>query len=81
MWLRNAYIGDIVWPVPLSLTETRPSGKQNTGRSGAFAGPLAAAGASVFIGAKRLTVTVGCYIRLEISHGCFHLVGDACVFL
>jgi quinoprotein glucose dehydrogenase len=47
----NANTGDIAWRVPLGITETLPAGKQNTGRSGAFAGPIATAGGLVFIGA------------------------------
>jgi quinoprotein glucose dehydrogenase len=47
----NANTGDIVWQVPLGITETLPPGKQNTGRAGAFAGPIATAGGLVFIGA------------------------------
>jgi glucose dehydrogenase len=47
----NANTGDIAWQVPLGITETLPPGKQNTGRSGAFAGPIATAGGLVFIGA------------------------------
>jgi quinoprotein glucose dehydrogenase len=47
----NANTGDIAWQVPLGITEGLPEGKQNTGRSGAFAGPIATAGGLVFIGA------------------------------
>jgi quinoprotein glucose dehydrogenase len=47
----NANTGDIVWQVPLGITESLPAGKQNTGRAGAFAGPIATAGGLVFIGA------------------------------
>jgi quinoprotein glucose dehydrogenase len=47
----NANTGDIAWQVPLGITEGLPPGKQNTGRSGAFAGPIATAGGLVFIGA------------------------------
>ena len=47
----NANTGDIAWEVPLGITEGLPSGKQNTGRAGAFAGPIATAGGLVFIGA------------------------------
>ncbi len=47
----DANTGDIVWQVPLGITEGLPPGKQNTGRSGAFAGPIATAGGLVFIGA------------------------------
>ncbi len=37
----NANTGDIAWQVPLGITEGLPEGKQNTGRSGAYAGPIA----------------------------------------
>ena len=47
----NANTGDIAWQVPLGITEGLPEGKQNTGRAGAFAGPIATAGGLVFIGA------------------------------
>lgn len=47
----NANTGDIAWQVPLGITEGLPPGRQNTGRSGAFAGPIATAGGLVFIGA------------------------------
>lgn len=47
----NANTGEIAWQVPLGVTEGLPPGKQNTGRSGAFAGPIATAGGLVFIGA------------------------------
>ncbi len=47
----NANTGDIVWSVPLGITEGLPPGKQNTGRPGAFAGPIATGGGLVFIGA------------------------------
>ena len=47
----NANTGDIAWQVPLGITESLPAGKQNTGRAGAFAGPIATAGGLVFIGA------------------------------
>jgi quinoprotein glucose dehydrogenase len=47
----NANTGDIAWQSPLGITEGLPAGKQNTGRSGAFAGPIATAGGLVFIGA------------------------------
>jgi len=40
-----------VWTVPLGITEELPEAKQHTGRSGAFAGPIATAGGVVFIGA------------------------------
>ena len=36
--------------MPLGITEGLPAGKQNTGRSGAFAGPIATAGGLVFTG-------------------------------
>jgi quinoprotein glucose dehydrogenase len=47
----NTNTGDIVWQVPLGITEGLPPGKQNTGRPGAFAGPIATGGGLVFIGA------------------------------
>ena len=47
----NANTGDIAWQVPLGITEGLPEAKQHTGRSGAFAGPIATAGGLVFIGA------------------------------
>ena len=47
----NVNTGEIVWQVPLGLTEQLAPGKQNTGRPGAFAGPIATAGGLVFIGA------------------------------
>ena len=47
----NANTGEIAWQVPLGITEGLPPGKQNTGRAGAFAGPIATAGGIVFIGA------------------------------
>lgn len=46
----NANTGDIVWQVPLGLTEALPQGKQRTGNSGS-AGPTVTAGGLVFIGA------------------------------
>src|SRR5207248_9021688 len=47
----NANTGEIAWQVPLGITEGLPEGKRNTGRPGAFAGPIATAGGLVFIGA------------------------------
>jgi glucose dehydrogenase len=47
----NANTGDIAWQVPLGVTDFLPPEKRNTGRSGAFAGPIATAGGLVFIGA------------------------------
>ncbi|HEY7338630.1 MAG TPA: PQQ-binding-like beta-propeller repeat protein [Bryobacteraceae bacterium] len=47
----NVNTGNIAWQVPLGITESLPPGKQNTGRAGAFAGPIASAGGLVFIGA------------------------------
>ena len=47
----NVNTGDIAWQAPLGITEGLPAGKQNTGRAGAFAGPIATAGGLVFIGA------------------------------
>ena len=46
----NANTGDIAWQVPLGITEGLPEAKQHTGRSWAFAGPIATAGGLVFIG-------------------------------
>jgi quinoprotein glucose dehydrogenase len=37
--------------VPLGVTDFLPPEKRNTGRSGAFAGPIVTAGGLVFIGA------------------------------
>ncbi|HTW65464.1 MAG TPA: pyrroloquinoline quinone-dependent dehydrogenase [Bryobacteraceae bacterium] len=47
----NANTGEIAWQTPLGVTDFLPPGKQNTGRAGAFAGPIATAGGLVFIGA------------------------------
>jgi quinoprotein glucose dehydrogenase len=47
----NVNTGEIAWQVPLGITEGLPEGKQNTGRAGAFGGPIATAGGLVFIGA------------------------------
>jgi glucose dehydrogenase len=47
----NINTGEIAWTVPLGITEELPEAKQHTGRSGAFAGPIATAGGLVFIGA------------------------------
>jgi quinoprotein glucose dehydrogenase len=47
----NINTGEIAWSVPLGITEELPEAKQHTGRSGAFAGPIATAGGLVFIGA------------------------------
>ncbi len=47
----NITTGEIAWTVPLGITEELPEAKQHTGRSGAFAGPIATAGGLVFIGA------------------------------
>jgi glucose dehydrogenase len=47
----NANTGDIAWQVPLGVTDFLPPEKRNTGRAGAFAGPIATAGGLVFIGA------------------------------
>jgi quinoprotein glucose dehydrogenase len=48
----NANTGEIAWQVPLGITDILPPEKRNTGRSGAFAGPIATAGGLVFIGAS-----------------------------
>jgi quinoprotein glucose dehydrogenase len=45
----NANTGEIVWQVPLGITEGLPEDKQKTGSGGA-AGPMATAGGLVFIG-------------------------------
>ncbi|MGB7309749.1 MAG: pyrroloquinoline quinone-dependent dehydrogenase [Candidatus Acidiferrales bacterium] len=47
----NDNTGEIVWQVPLGITEGLPESKQHTGRPGAFAGPIVTAGGLVFIGA------------------------------
>jgi quinoprotein glucose dehydrogenase len=47
----NANTGEIMWQTTLGVTEGLPAGKQNTGRAGALAGPMATAGGLVFIGA------------------------------
>jgi glucose dehydrogenase len=47
----NIGTGEIGWTVPLGITEELPEAKQHTGRSGAFAGPIATAGGLVFVGA------------------------------
>ncbi|MGA9885238.1 MAG: pyrroloquinoline quinone-dependent dehydrogenase [Candidatus Acidiferrales bacterium] len=47
----NAATGDIVWQVPLGITKGLPPSKENTGRPGAFAGPIVTAGGVIFIGA------------------------------
>src|ERR1700728_1605555 len=39
----NANTGDIAWQVPLGVTDFLPAAKRNTGRSGAFAGPIVTA--------------------------------------
>jgi len=45
----NANTGDFAWQVPLGITEALGPERQNTGRSGGFAGPTATAGGVVFI--------------------------------
>jgi quinoprotein glucose dehydrogenase len=47
----NANTGEIVWQSVVGITEGLPAGKQNTGRAGGFAGPMATSGGLVFIGA------------------------------
>lgn len=47
----NANTGDIVWQVPLGVTDELPPGKQNTGRVNK-GGSIATAGGLVFIGAS-----------------------------
>jgi glucose dehydrogenase len=46
----NANTGEFAWQVPLGITEGLGSARQNTGRSGGFAGPTATAGGLVFAG-------------------------------
>jgi hypothetical protein len=52
----NANTGDVVWEVPLGLSEALPEAKRLTGNSGS-AGPSVTAGGLVFVGA---TSTGGC---------------------
>lgn len=47
----NAATGDIVWRVPLGITEELPDAKQRTGRLN-LGGPIVTAGGLVFIGAS-----------------------------
>ena len=47
----NANTGDIAWQVSVGITEGLGPAKQNTGRSGGFAGPTATAGGVLFFGA------------------------------
>ena len=59
----NAATGDVVWQVPLGITEQLPAGKQNTGRP-ALAGPMAAmlekqAGAAAQQSLAKLTAILG----------------------
>jgi glucose dehydrogenase len=44
----NASTGDVVWQVPLGITEQLPADKQNTGRP-ALAGPIVTASGLVFV--------------------------------
>ena len=44
----NASTGDVVWQVPLGVTDQLPAGKQNTGRP-ALAGPIVTASGLVFV--------------------------------
>jgi glucose dehydrogenase len=46
----NANTGEFAWRVPFGITEELGPEKQNTGRSGGFAGPMATAGGLVFAG-------------------------------
>jgi glucose dehydrogenase len=46
----NAATGDIVWAVPLGITDALPADKQKTGRLG-VGGPIATASGLIFIGA------------------------------
>jgi quinoprotein glucose dehydrogenase len=45
----NTNTGDIVWQVPLGITESLPAGKQNTGNSGS-GGPVLTGSGLLFIG-------------------------------
>jgi quinoprotein glucose dehydrogenase len=45
----NANTGEFAWQVTLGITESLGPARQNTGRSGGFAGPMATAGGLVFI--------------------------------
>ncbi len=46
----NANTGEFAWQVPFGITEDLGAERQNTGRSGGFAGPTATAGGVVFAG-------------------------------
>jgi quinoprotein glucose dehydrogenase len=46
----NANTGEFAWQVPFGITEDLGPQRQNTGRSGGFAGPTATAGGLVFAG-------------------------------
>ena len=46
----NANTGEFAWQVPFGITEDLGAERQNTGRSGGFAGPTATAGGLVFAG-------------------------------
>ncbi|MGA2880859.1 MAG: pyrroloquinoline quinone-dependent dehydrogenase [Bryobacteraceae bacterium] len=46
----NANTGEFAWQVPFGITEELGPERQNTGRSGGFAGPMATAGGLVFAG-------------------------------
>ena len=46
----NANTGEFAWQIPFGVTEDLGQGRQNTGRSGGFAGPTATAGGLVFAG-------------------------------
>jgi len=50
LWAVNAATGDIAWSVTLGVSDSLPTGKQNTGRGGS-AGPISTAGGLVFIAA------------------------------
>jgi quinoprotein glucose dehydrogenase len=49
LWAVNANTGEIVWQVPLGITEALPEAKRNTGTTGS-AGPMVTAGGLVLIG-------------------------------
>jgi glucose dehydrogenase len=46
----NANTGEFAWQVPFGITEELGPERQNTGRSGGFAGPMATAGGLLFAG-------------------------------
>ena len=83
----NIKTGEIAWTAPLGITEDLPAAQQNTGRSGAFAGPIATAGGLIFIGAtndnrfrafdsKTGKGTLGHSACLHRNSGSYHLPGQ-----